>query len=54
MEPLKNEKVIEMTKKYGKTPSQILLRHLVQREIVVIPKSVHSERIKENFEVIFF
>lgn len=54
MEPLKNEKVLNIAKKHGKTPAQVLLRHLIQREIIVIPKSVHENRMRENFEVILF
>lgn len=49
--PLENDDVLELSKKYGKTPAQILLRHLMQRNIAVIPKSVNEKRIKENFEV---
>ncbi|VDK63457.1 unnamed protein product [Anisakis simplex] len=46
-----NEIVKELAKKYGKTPAQILLRHLLQRQIVVIPKSTNAERLRENFNV---
>ncbi|NHM16628.1 aldo/keto reductase [Eggerthellaceae bacterium zg-887] len=37
--------------KHGKTAAQVALRFNVQRGIVVIPKSVHEERIKENFDI---
>ena len=37
--------------KYGKTPAQVALRWLRQEGIVAIPKSVHKERIEENFAV---
>ena len=40
--------------KYGKTPAQIALRHHVQRGIVVIPKSVHKERMKQNLDIFNF
>lgn len=43
-----------LAEKYGKTPAQIALRHLTQRGIVAIPKSVHKERIVENFNCLDF
>ncbi len=36
---------------HGKTIGQVILRWNVQRGVVVIPKSVHKERIKENFNI---
>lgn len=49
--PLENEVVAKLSKKYHKSPAQILLRHLVQRNIAVIPKSTNENRIRENFQV---
>ncbi len=40
--------------KYGKTAAQVILRWHLQRGIVVIPKSTHIERMKENFDVFGF
>lgn len=40
--------------KYGKSVAQTALRYLIQRGVVVIPKSTHAERMKENFEVFDF
>ena len=39
---------------HGKTPAQIALRQHVQRGIVVIPKSTHKERMKENLDIFDF
>lgn len=40
--------------KYARTPSQIVIRWELQREIVTIPKSVHKERIVENAGILGF
>lgn len=37
--------------KYGKTPAQVALRWNTQRGVVIIPKSVHRDRIEENFNI---
>ncbi len=46
--------VQSLAEKYGKTPAQVLLRFLTQCQVSVIPKSVHEERIKENFNIFDF
>lgn len=46
--------LVEITKAHGKTAAQIALRFLIQSGVVVIPKSVHEGRIKENFDVFDF
>jgi 2,5-diketo-D-gluconate reductase A len=39
---------------HGKSVAQVILRWLTQREIVVIPKSVRAERMRENIDVFDF
>lgn len=46
-----NELLSEIGKQYGKSPAQVILRWLYEDNIVAIPKSIHPERIKENFTI---
>ncbi|MCR3750336.1 Aldo/keto reductase family protein [Lentzea californiensis] len=39
---------------HGKSVAQVVLRWLVQRDVVVIPKSVRAERMAENLDVFGF
>ena len=48
------DKTAEIAKAHGKTAAQVALRFLMQSGVVVIPKSVHEGRIKENFDVFDF
>ena len=45
--------VVKIADRHGKTPAQILIRYLYDRNIVVIPKSTNPDRIKQNFDVRF-
>ena len=46
-----NELLLAIAAKYKRSVAQVVLRWLIQRGIVAIPKSVKKERIKENFNV---
>uniref|UniRef100_A0A914DFH2 NADP-dependent oxidoreductase domain-containing protein n=1 Tax=Acrobeloides nanus TaxID=290746 RepID=A0A914DFH2_9BILA len=46
--------VLELSKKYKKTPSQILLRQMIQRGIAVIPKSTNPDRLQQNINIFDF
>jgi len=48
---LENEVVGKIANKHKKTIAQVLIRWQIQEGIVVIPKSINEQRIKENFEV---
>lgn len=52
--PFEDEMLKGLSDKYHKTVGQILLRWNIQRGVVVIPKSTHLERIKENIDVFDF
>lgn len=49
-----NPVLTEIGEKYGKKNGQVILRWLLQRGIVTIPKSVHKNRMAENFDVFDF
>ena len=51
---LSDERVRQLAERVGRTPAQVLLRWCVQRDLVVIPKSTHRERIAENAEIFDF
>lgn len=49
-----NETLRSVGEKYNKSVAQVILRWLVQRDVVVIPKTVHKTRMVENFSVFDF
>lgn len=49
-----NPILLSIAKKYQKTAAQVILRWLMQRNIVALAKSTHIERMKENIEIFDF
>jgi diketogulonate reductase-like aldo/keto reductase len=48
---LEHPLVKQIARYHEKSPAQVLLRHLIQQGIIVIPKSANPMRIKENGQV---
>jgi diketogulonate reductase-like aldo/keto reductase len=51
---LKDRNIMNFAKKYEKTTAQILIRWSLQHGLVVLPKSIHKDRIKQNTQVFDF
>jgi diketogulonate reductase-like aldo/keto reductase len=51
---LDNPSIGEISRRHGRTPAQVILRWVLQKGVVVIPKSVHRERILENSRIFDF
>lgn len=49
-----NPVLVEIGRKYGKSSAQTALRFLIQSDVMVIPKSVHRDRMEQNFNVFDF
>ncbi len=49
-----NPVLTKIGEKYNKTAAQVALRFLLQSDVVVIPKSVHKNRMQQNFDVFDF
>src|SRR4030095_363659 len=49
-----NEVLKAIAAKHGKSLGQIVLRWLIQREVIVLAKSVRKERMAENFAILNF
>ncbi|BAC44737.1 aldo/keto reductase [Malacoplasma penetrans] len=53
-EIMENPILVSLAEKYNKTVPQIILRWLIQQNIVVIPKTVTESRLKENMDIFDF
>lgn len=51
---LADSAIVDIAHRHSKSPAQVVLRWHIQNEFVVIPKSVHAERIRENADVFDF
>src|SRR5690554_598761 len=50
---LGNEEIEKIAKNYNKTLPQIAIRYCLEKDVLPLPKSVHEEYIKQNFDVDF-
>ena len=51
---LRDRKVARVAERLARTPAQVLIRWALQRDVIVLPKSTHQERIEENAQVFDF
>lgn len=51
---LDEEVLHDIAQDHGKTPAQVVIRWHLQNDLIVIPKSTHEQRIKQNFDVFDF
>src|SRR5690606_27136250 len=51
-EVLDDPVIAEIGRKHGKSPAQVIIRWHLQEGLVVIPKSTHAERIRDNLDVL--
>jgi 2,5-diketo-D-gluconate reductase A len=51
---LQHPAIVEIAERIGRTPAQVIVRWHLQHQVVVIPKSVHPERIRSNADVAGF
>ena len=51
---LGDERVAEIAERVGRTSAQVLVRWCLQRDLIVLPKSTHRERIEENAQIFDF
>jgi diketogulonate reductase-like aldo/keto reductase len=53
-DPLRDPTIVTLAERHGKTPAQIVLRWHIEHGLSVIPKSVRTERIRENIDIFDF
>ncbi len=51
---LKNKTLVATGEKYGKTAAQVALKFLIQNGVIIIPKTTHVERMRENIDLFDF
>ncbi|XP_026463185.1 1,5-anhydro-D-fructose reductase-like [Ctenocephalides felis] len=51
---MSNPVVVDIAEKHSKTSAQILLRWLIQRGLIAIPKSTNEDRLKQNIDIFDF
>ena len=51
---LHHPRLVEIARRNGRTPAQVLIRWALQHDLVALPKSVRPERIRENAQVFDF
>ncbi|MFT4216233.1 MAG: aldo/keto reductase [Micropruina sp.] len=51
---LDNEVIVEIARRIGRTPAQVILRWHIQRDIIVFPKASSPERLRENADIFDF
>ncbi|XP_003696050.2 aldo-keto reductase family 1 member A1-B [Apis florea] len=51
---IETPEILEISKKYEKTPAQVVLRYLIDIDTIPIPKSSSKERIKQNIDIFDF
>ena len=52
--PFREGLLIQIGGAHQKSAAQVILRYLIQKDIIVIPKSSRKERLEENFDVFDF
>lgn len=52
--PLKDKVIVDIAEAHKKSPAQVLLRFLLQRGILILPKSVKAHRMAENKDILGF